>query len=51
VVGLEGVRVLSPARFSACALTEDGSVWCWGSYGPTGGAATPVQVSVCAATP
>lgn len=51
VVGLEGVRVLSPARFSACALTEDGRVWCWGSYGPMGGAAAPVQVSACEAAP
>lgn len=47
VVGLEAVRVLSPARFSACAVTEDGRVWCWGAYGPTEGAATPVQVSGC----
>lgn len=47
VVGLEGVQVLAIARFSACALTEEGKVSCWGAYGPTEGAPAPVQVSGC----
>jgi Regulator of chromosome condensation (RCC1) repeat len=48
VVGLEEVRALSVARFSACALTADGTVTCWGAYGPEGGTATPTRVSGCA---
>jgi hypothetical protein len=46
VTGLEEVQALSVTRFSACALTGNGQVSCWGAYGSEG-ATQPTPVSGC----
>lgn len=48
VEGLEDVQALSVARFSACALTGNGQVSCWGAYGLEN-ATRPTPVSGCVA--
>jgi hypothetical protein len=48
IAGLTDVRALSVNSYSACALTGDGNVRCWGAYAARQTSNVPVQVSDCA---
>jgi hypothetical protein len=47
VEGLGEVRALSVNHSSACAITTDSAVWCWGVIGPGRLVNVPTQVSGC----
>lgn len=43
--GLTDARALAVAKWSACAIKGDGSLWCWGVYAPDHQTAVATQVS------